>query len=108
MKKILIVLFGALALGSCKKEVDNNSVTISKDEYEGLKSQERDYPKPFSLTETPNNGDAIILGSDAHEYIMTRNNVSALMHSPECIKCKEKEANLNDLLIQILNKDTVK
>lgn len=110
MKKTLIMLLVAMALVSCAKEKDNNSVTISKDEYETLKTQEREYPKPFSLTENPTQDDAVLLGSDGHEYIMTRNGVNALVHSPECIKCKEKEAILNDLLIQILNKkkDTIK
>jgi hypothetical protein len=114
MKKILIVLFGVLALGSCKKENPNNSITISKDEYEGLKSQERDYPKPFSKTDLPNgtNGhDMIVLGSDGHEYILVSSNTTGFTHSGECLKCKAKEYELKSLLYQILNKknkDTIK
>lgn len=111
MKKTLLLILGVIVLGSCAKEKDKNSVTISKDEYENLKTQEREYPKPFSLTENPNNGDAILLGSDGHEYIATRSVVNALVHSPECLKCKDKEVILNNLLIEILNKknrDTVK
>lgn len=111
MKKILLLIIGSIALGSCANEPDKDSVTISKNEYESLKTQEREYPKPFSLTENPNNGDAILLGSDGHEYIATRSVVNALVHSPECLKCKDKEVALNNLLVQILNKnnrDTLK
>jgi hypothetical protein len=114
MKKILLVLFGALALGSCSKETPDNSVTISKDEYEGLKSQERDYPKPFSKTDLPNgtNGhDMIVLGSDGHEYILISTySLEGFTHSPECFKCKVKEDEIKSLLYEILNKkkDTIK
>lgn len=108
MKKILIVLFGVLVLGSCSKQNPDNSVTISKDEYEGLKSQERDYPKPFSKTDLVNgtNGnDMIVLGSDSHEYIIVTSPINGFTHSPECFKCKAKDDELKSLLYQILNKN---
>lgn len=110
MKKIAIALFVGMVLTSCvEKEPETNTVTISKTEYEGLKTQDRDYPKPFSMTEKANNGDCIVLGSDGHDYILTRIYVSSLVHSPECPKCKEKEMQLNNLIYQLLNKkDSIK
>jgi hypothetical protein len=111
MKRLVLAL-ALITLVSCKKEVENNSVTISKDEYEGLKSQDREYPKPFSTTEIPQDfsDEVIVLGSDGHEYINSRN-TTILMHWPECSKCKIKEEELKSLLIQVLNKnntDTLK
>lgn len=105
MKKLVLTL-AILTLLSCKKSEEINSITISKDEYEGLKSQDREYPKPFSSSEIPSefNGEVIVLGSDGHEYINSYN-TTILVHWPECKKCTVKEEQLTILLNKILEKN---
>ena len=82
-----IILF-VLTLTSC----DDNSVTISKKEYEKLigDTLRPTYPKPFTLYyyDMGLYEDGIALGSDGHEYLkIGRYNVE---HYIDCVKCIER------------------
>lgn len=103
MKKILVIL-GVIALVSCKK-VPNNEQTlvITVDEYNRLKDGTvTQYPKPFEINtdELSIGDDGIMLGSDGHDYIVTREggNGENIIHSPECPKC---EAKLKSIIYEI-------
>jgi hypothetical protein len=87
---ILILTLFSLVIASCT----NDTVNISKEEYNKLKTGEvqRKYPKPFELlyTENLNFGDkAIILGSDKHEYLITNFGWQSenIEHYIECELC---------------------
>ena len=90
MKNILIIL--TLFLFSC-----NESVTISKEEYNKLKGDtfKPEYPKHITIytgvNKNYNNleGD-IYLSSDGHEYLITNIGVHSqtVGHYIECKKCK--------------------
>lgn len=101
MKKILssLILFITLHLGllflvvSC--ETATEQVTISKDEYNKLKGDTSEYPKPFKLhTEglSYENSDGIVLGSDKHEYLVINYayNSCNVEHYIDCKLCKER------------------
>ena len=102
MKKILTILILllpyiiVLTLLSCEKASDGNQVTISKDEYQKLKGDTSEYPKPFKLhTEglsSYSNSDGIVLGSDKHEYLVWNYGYSScnVQHYIDCKLCKER------------------
>jgi hypothetical protein len=87
-----IILF-ILSLISC----GDNSVTIPKEEYEKLTKDTLSpkYPKPFELFNYDNGvfsyNDGIFLGSDGHEYLVTRFDRSrSVEHYIDCVKCIER------------------
>jgi hypothetical protein len=98
MRKILtifILLFLAIiaeAVVSC--ETATEQVTISKDEYEKLKGDTSEYPKPFKLHIEGLSGgdDGIVLGSDNHEYLVWNfgNSSFNVEHYIDCKLCKER------------------
>jgi hypothetical protein len=94
MKKILSVLILLFTLVAC--ETATEQVTISKDEYEKLKGDTSEYPKPFKLhTEglsSYDNSDGIVLGSDNHEYLIWNYGSHAcnVEHYIDCKLCKER------------------
>lgn len=96
MKKILTALILLFSLASCEKASDGNQVTISKDEYQKLKGDTSEYPKPFKLhTEDLSGGDdGIVLGSDKHEYLVWNygSNSCNVEHYIDCKLCKERES----------------
>jgi hypothetical protein len=77
-------------------ETATEQVTISKDEYEKLKGDTSEYPKPFKLyTEglsSFGNSDGIVLGSDKHEYLVTDygSHSCNVEHYIDCKLCKER------------------
>jgi len=88
MKNILIIL--TLFLFSC-----NDSVTISKEEYNKLKGDtvKPEYPKPFKFREPSFGANwanwAIVLGEDNHEYLVNnKGDGFGFIHYPDCKKCK--------------------
>lgn len=93
MKKI-ILLVAILTLVSCNG--NDGKIIISREEYDRLTQVNREYPKAFHLIgydDLPTGGDnAILLGSDGHEYLVTNYfmNRETTMHYIECKKCLEE------------------
>ena len=89
MKKLIPIIFILIACGN------NDKVVISKEEYYKLTGDtiSPKYPKKFELYGGLANNLHIVLGSDGHEYIENRirYNTYALLHAPECIKCKSAD-----------------
>ena len=88
MKKLITIL-SVLFLFSC-----NESVTISKEEYDKLKGDtiKPEYPKLVRITEYERDIKyEISLGSDGHEYMSNciSCNWKVLIHHPDCKKCKK-------------------
>jgi hypothetical protein len=84
MKKILSIIL-LFILFSCD---NNESIVISKDEYNKLKGQE--YPKRFYFKDKKLNQWEwqIVLGQDNHEYLTNDEyNSFAIIHYPDCKKC---------------------
>ena len=93
MKKILLTLILLFTLVAC--ETATEQVTISKEEYQKLKGDTSEYPKPFKLyTEglSYENSDGIVLGSDKHEYLVWNygSNSCNVEHYIDCKLCKER------------------
>jgi hypothetical protein len=87
MKKIFIILAGALAFTSC------NKVVLSQDEYNALVNKPNiKKHKPFSLNgydAISHSGSEIILGSDQHEYLVTSKgrHSETVTHYVDCELC---------------------
>ena len=93
MKKILTILILLFTLVAC--ETATEQVTISKDEYQKLKGDTSEYPKPFKLyTEglSYENSDGIVLGSDKHEYLVINYayNSCNVEHYIDCKLCEQR------------------
>ena len=90
MKNILSIVVGLLfTLISC-----DDSVTISKSEYDKLKGEKDEVKRTVTFPEssTATNMEwKIIQASDGHEYMENGNgNGYILMHYVECSKCRKK------------------
>jgi hypothetical protein len=107
MKKLLIAVT-LLSLMGCRHEEDySNRVTITKEEYNQLRNTTPEYPKHFDLigySGFEGFENAIILGSDGHEYLVTRSgyNNETQGHYIECKKCIAKEQHIEELLLEII------
>lgn len=118
MKKIVLsCIMLSLLMVSCKEVPKNeDSVVISKEEYQQLKqSKVAEYPKPFELVGYDDTGaDAgIIMGSDGHEYLITRYgyNDETQSHYIDCKICLSRQQHLEDLLMEVIkntSKDSIK
>lgn len=89
MKYIIIL---SLFLFSC----NNDTVTISKEEYKELKGDtiKSEYPREFKIGNSNKNISIFVieLGSDGHEYahnIYSYYDSYVCMHYPDCKKCKK-------------------
>ncbi len=90
MKNLLSIVVGLLfTLISC-----NDSVTISKSEYNKLKDVETQTKRTITFPETSRAGFdewQIIQSSDGHDYLENNGyNDQVVMHYIECNKCKKK------------------
>ena len=93
MKKILLTLILLFLVVSCTTSTEQ--VTISKEEYQKLKGDTSEYPKPFKLhTEglSSYSSDGIVLGSDKHEYLVWNygSHSCNVEHYIDCKLCKER------------------
>ena len=98
-----IILLLGICLDSLVSCNNDNSITISKDEYNKLigDTLKPEYPKSFKIHYGFNSGGSsnstfhIILGSDNHEYIENDlHNGYIFAHSPECKLCKARYDSL--------------
>lgn len=91
MKKLIFILL--IGLFSC----NDNSVTISKQEYYKLKKDTAllHYPKHFKLYDEvlDFNETGIVLASDGHEYLVTHSGTYGqnVEHYIDCEKCKRRD-----------------
>ena len=90
MKNVLSITVGVLfTLISC-----DNSVTISKSEYDKLKGVKAKVTRTITFPESVHSDYhiwKIIKGSDGHDYLENnRGDSYVLMHYIECNKCKKK------------------
>jgi hypothetical protein len=89
---VMIVLFSICSylLFSCNND-ENNTISISKKEYQALKGDSNAllYPKKFYIGNKSYN---IERGSDGHEYYLVLISAGSVgdyrpFHYPDCIKC---------------------
>lgn len=87
MKKITFILT-LIMFVSC----DNNTITISKDEYNQLKGVKlQSYPKPFRFLNSTRGTWHIILGENGHEYLANEElHEYVCMYYIDCILCAER------------------
>lgn len=96
MKNFIFSILVALLVSSC-----NESVTISKEEYNKLKGDtfKPEYPKTVNIINAPKFADTefvVYLGSDGHEYQKHKEShvLDQWSHYADCKKC-----NLRDSVI---------
>jgi hypothetical protein len=112
MKKIFIILAGALAFTSC------NKVVLSQEEYNALVNKPNTKQhKPFSLNDygaMSEGSSEIILGSDQHEYLVIDKGrySETVMHYVDCELCvlrkRQEFGQFSDTSKDSISEDDVK
>lgn len=118
MKKLLIACSIAILLSACKRVPDEDSVILTKKEYDILtQTKPSEYPKPFYIMDydalNRDDDGGILMGSDGHEYVITRNGYDdeSQSHYIDCKVCMARQQHLEDLLMEVIKnttKDSIK